>query len=66
MKKLILFSGLLAMSTFAFVSPSRALEDCIRCKFGSDECTRVEVEEVDENGDPIINTYIFIGKASPC
>jgi|GEM_PF-1841341 len=66
MKKLILFSGVLAMSTFAFVSPSMAVEDCTRCSSGSDECSRVITEEENEEGDPVTTIHIFYGKASPC
>ncbi|MEP1087904.1 hypothetical protein [Algoriphagus sp.] len=66
MKKLILFSGVLVLGAFAFITPSMAGEDCTRCKSGSDECTRVMVEGVDENGDPITEIYVFIGKQAAC
>ncbi|TXD75680.1 hypothetical protein [Algoriphagus ratkowskyi] len=66
MKKLILFSGVLAMSAFVFTTPSMAVEDCVRC----DEqtmtlCTSV-VYQVFENGEWHETTKFFYGNKSEC
>jgi hypothetical protein len=66
MKKLILISGIVAMSTFTFLNTSIAANGCTRCSSGSDECTRVITEEESEEEGTTTTVHIFYGKANPC
>lgn len=64
MKKLVLFSGVFALTASFFVTPSVA--GCVNCEAGTEECTRVITHGTDSNGNPSTTVHIFHGKATPC